>query len=69
MASGSIVRCMGPVGAPDWQIKKCNLCKRLPRNRDDEDAPKWIKATADCEHFCVADREYLLRHPIGKGPY
>jgi len=60
MASGSLIRCMG--------IEKirpqCERCKRLPRNRFDEDAEKWIDAQAPCERFILADPAYLSRHPF-----
>jgi len=56
---------MGVAKASPSERKQCNLCKRLPRNRDDEDAEKWIPARHDCDRFTKADPAYLKRHPEG----
>ena len=65
MASGELIRCMGVAKASPSERKQCNLCKRLPRNSDDEDAAKWIPASHDCDRFTMADPAYLKRHPEG----
>ena len=63
MPNASLKRCMGRIHPSAFGRKQCNMCKRLPRNRDDEDAEKWIVAK-DCL-FIPADPGYLERHPEG----
>ena len=66
MPNSALIRCMGPRGASSEQRKMCNACRRLPRNRDDEDAEKWEKCKTPCERFIGVDPTYLARHPEGK---
>lgn len=63
MPNASLKRCMGRIHPSAFDRKQCNSCKRLPRNRDDEDTDKWITAK-DCL-FIEADSGYLERHPEG----